>query len=99
MLESIAPYADYILSVCHIAICLVVVSFIWAGRREQHTLYVSSLGYIILLSVLGLAQLSVGLVFAAATDFLGSALWGIVAGERLCQGLRRRSSSRPTSNG
>jgi len=93
MLEMIEPYADYILSVCHVVICLGIIPLIRAGRHVQHTPYLTSFTFITVLSVLGLALLSQGLVFGAVTDFLGSALWGVVAGERLCQGLRRRSTS------
>lgn len=98
MLEFIAPYADYMMSACHVIICAVIIPLIWSGRKEQHVPYITSLGFVILLSVLGLALLSQGLVFGAATDFLGSVLWGIVAGERLCQRLGRRSGSRRTSS-
>ena len=93
MLEMIEPYADYILSACHTVICFGIIPMIWVGRKEQHVPYLTSFTFITVLSVLGLALLSQGLVFGAVTDFMGSALWGIVAGERLCQGLGRRSTS------
>jgi len=93
MLETIEPYADYILSACHIVICFGIIPLISTGRREQHVPYLTSFTFITILSVLGLALLSQGLVFGAVTDFFGSALWGIVAGERLCQRLGRRSTS------
>lgn len=94
MLETIEPYADYILSACHTVICFGIIPMIWTGHREQHVPYLTSFTFITVLSVLALALLSQGLVFGAATDFLGAALWGIVAGERACQRLGRRSVNR-----
>jgi len=97
MLMLLEPYADYILSVCHTVICLGIIPTIWTGRREQHIPYATSLTFIIVLSVLGLALLSQGLVFGAATDMLGAGLWCVVAGERrLWQRRERRSASRRT---
>lgn len=98
MLETIEPYADYILSVCHTVICVAIIPIIWSGHKEQHVPYASSVMYAIVLSVLGLALLSQGLVFGAATDFIGAILWAVVAGERLCQRLRRRSTNSPSAD-
>jgi len=98
MLETIEPYADYILTACHVVICFGIIPLIWTGRCVQHTPYLTSFTFITVLSVLGLALLSQGLVFGAVTDFLGSALWGIVAGERACQRLRRRSANRHSAD-
>ena len=92
MLEMIEPLADYLLAGCHLVICFVIIPLIWEGRKVQHVPYLTSLGFIILLSILALALLSQGLVFGAVTDFMGAALWGIVAGERACQGRRSTSS-------
>lgn len=95
MLEMIEPYADYMLAGCHAVICFGIIPMIWTGRKEQHVPYLTSFTFITVLSVLALALLSQGLVFGAVTDFLGAALWGIVAGERLCQ--RRRSTNSPSA--
>lgn len=97
MIGTIEPYADYILMGCHSLICIFLLPTIWAGRHGQQIPYLTSIPYIGILAVLGLALLSQGLIFGAATDFLGAALWGVVAGERAWHGLR--SVPRKISNG
>lgn len=85
MLEQISANADIIIATVQAALTLDMLPTIWTQFRARTSTVplTSSMPTAIGLAVLGLVFFSTGLYIATATVIVGSAMWAIVAGQRI----------------
>ena len=85
MLDSIANNADLIIAGVQTALTLDMLPTIWTQFRARASTVplTSSIPTAVGLSVLGLVFFATGLYIATATVLIGSAVWAVVAGQRI----------------
>lgn len=92
MLEPIANSADYILAIGQLALTADMMPTVWHQFRTKAcsipliSSVVTSTG----LAVFGVVFLALGLYFAMAAAIVGSAIWAVVAAQRVAYGAPQK---------
>ncbi len=99
MLEQISANADIIIASVQTALTLDMLPTIWTQFRARASTVplTSSVPTAVGLAVLGLVFFSTGLFIATGTVIVGSAMWSIVAGQRIGYNKKDESASKTSS--
>lgn len=85
-------WADLTIALCNLGLSVGLIPTLRMGLKHQDVPYGTSVTYVILLSVMGIAMLSIGAVLGFISLVVGAGLWLGIVGERWWQHRHQKSS-------